>query len=156
MTSVKSNNKKIINASKSYYDEILFKSKLEVKCYKRLKEEGFDFKYEPDKIVIWDGIKKLDKIKSYIPSKKSKALVEYTRALLNITYTPDFVVHIGNNIAYFDVKGKANDIYPIKRKMFLNYLNKLDDGNNYIFIEPHNSLNIEQAISILKYIRDNN
>ena len=41
-----SKNKKISNATELEYEGIKFRSKLEVYCYKRLKEEGLSFKYE--------------------------------------------------------------------------------------------------------------
>ena len=41
-----SKNKKISNATELEFEGIKFRSKLEVYCYKRLKEEGLSFKYE--------------------------------------------------------------------------------------------------------------
>ena len=151
---MKSNNKKIKGATLAEYNGIKFKSILECSCYKKLENSGFDFSYESEKITLWDGIK-LQNTKVYAPKKikagkYNKFLELQTRALLNTTYTPDFIVTKGNYKIYFDVKGKENDIYPIKKKMFLKTLEERNDGVNYIFFEPHNVRQMLQAIEIIK------
>ena len=151
---MKSNNKKIKGATLAEYNGIKFKSILECSCYKKLENSGFDFSYESEKITLWDGIK-LQNTKVYAPKKikagkYNKFLEPQTRALLNTTYTPDFIVTKGNYKIYFDVKGKENDIYPIKKKMFLKTLEERNDGVNYIFFEPHNVRQMLQAIEIIK------
>lgn len=151
---MKSNNKKIKGATLAEYNGIKFKSILECSCYKKLENSGFDFSYESEKITLWDGIK-LQNTKVYAPKKikagkYDKFLELQTRALLNTTYTPDFIVTKGNYKIYFDVKGKENDIYPIKKKMFLKTLEERNDGINYIFFEPHNVRQMLQAIEIIK------
>ena len=82
--------------------------------------------------------------------KYDKNLELQTRTLLNITYTPDFVINKNNYKIYFDVKGKENDVYPIKKKMFLKTLEERNDGINYLFFEPHNIRQMLQAIEIIK------
>lgn len=149
-----SNNKKIKGAVAVSYKGIKFKSKLEESCYKKLEAAGFDFSYESEKITLWEGVK-LHNILVYAPKKirvgkYGKFLENQTRALLNITYTPDFVVIKDNYKIYFDVKGKENDIYPIKKKMFLRILDKRNDGRQYLFFEPHNVRQMLQAIDIIK------
>ena len=56
----------------------------------------------------------------------------------------------GNYKIYFDVKGKENDTYPIKKIMFLITLEERNDGVRYIFFEPHNVRQMLQAIEIIK------
>ena len=119
-------NKKIKGAKISEYNNIKFKSSLECSCYKKLELSGLEFSYESERIVLWEGVKS-QSVKIYSP-KKIKAgkydrnLELQTRTLLNITYTPDFVINKNNYKIYFDVKGKENDVYPIKKKMFLQTL----------------------------------
>ena len=150
---MESNNKKIKGAVEVSYNGIKFKSLLEVACYKKLEAAGFDFSYEGEKITLWEGVK-LQKVLVYAPKKLragkcSKTLELQTRALLSTTYTPDFVVTKGNYKIYFDVKGKENDTYPIKKKMFLKNLEERDDGIQYLFFEPHNVKQMLQAIDII-------
>lgn len=150
---MKSKNKKIKGAVVVSYKGIKFKSKLEESCYKKLEAAGFDFSYESEKITLWEGVK-LQNVLVYAPKKiragkYDKNLELQTRALLSTTYTPDFVVIKGNYKIYFDVKGKENDIYPIKKKMFLKTLEERMDGVQYLFFEPHNVRQMLQAIDII-------
>lgn len=149
-----SSNKKIKGATSIEYKSIKFKSILECSCYKKLEAAGFDFSYEGEKITLWEGVKLQNTIiyapKKIRAGKYNKFLELQTRALLNITYTPDFIVYKNNYIIYFDVKGKENDTYPIKKKMFLKVLENRHDGIQYMFFEPHNIRQMLQAIEIIK------
>lgn len=147
-------NKKIKGAREVISDNIKFKSKLELACYKKFKEAGLDFSYEPEKIVLWEGFKP-SFVDIYSPKKESRGryrstLEKQTKKLLNVTYTPDFVVTKDKCKIYLDVKGMPNDTYPIKKKLFLKVLEERNDGYNYLFIEPHNIRQINQAIEIIK------
>lgn len=143
-------NKKIKNASTTSYNNIEFKSKLEVACYKKLEASGLSFKYEPDKITLWEG-KILDNVLVYEPSKeKDLKLRTVGSKLRDITYTPDFKVIYKQFIIYFDVKGHVNDVYPIKKKMLLQHLNEISKTNKYFFFEPHNVRQMVEAINIIK------
>lgn len=147
-------NKKIKNTRSTTYDGINFKSQLEKSCYRKIKEHGLEAKYEPERIVLWDGIK-LGKVKQYAPrrikpGKYEKDIKPQTRALLDITYTPDFKIKKGKHIIYIDVKGKENDVYPIKKKMFLKHLEERDDGYDYHFFEPHSVRQMLQTINTIK------
>lgn len=149
-------NRRIKGATSTEYNGIKFKSILECSCYKKLEASGLEFYYESEKINLWKGIK-LRNItvcapKKLKPGKYGKFLDIQKRALLDITYTPDFIVIKGNYKIYFDVKGKENDVYPIKKKMFLKYLEEKNDGINYIFFEPHSIRHMLQAIEIIKNI----
>lgn len=151
---MESNNKKIRGATSTEYNGIKFRSILECSCYKKLETSGLEFSYESEKITLWEGTK-LKETLVYAP-KKIKAgkyghsLELQTRALLNTTYTPDFIVFKGDYKIYFDVKGKENDTYPIKKKMFLKSLEEREDNWKYIFFEPHNVRQMLQAIEIIK------
>lgn len=146
-------NKKIIGATSVEYAGIKFKSRLECSCFKKLESSGLRFSYEGERIILWKGLK-LNNVTLYSPKKLkagkyNKILEKQTRALLNITYTPDFIVWKNDYIIYFDVKGKENDTYPIKKKMFLKYLEERNNGNKYIFIEPHSVRQMLQAIDFI-------
>lgn len=147
-------NKKIKGAKEVIFEDIKFKSRLEMACYKKFKEEGLDFSYESEKVILWEGFKP-SSIQIYSPKKAGRGsyrgdLELQEKKLLNVTYTPDFVVVKDNCIIYLDVKGMPNDTYPIKKKLFLKVLEERNDGYNYIFIEPHNIRQINQAIEIIK------
>ena len=136
-------NKRILGASPISYNNIKFKSRLECSCYKKLEHSGLDFLYEGEKIVLLEGFKP-ENVTIYAPIRD--------RAIVNITYTPDFIVTKGIYKIYFDVKGKENDTYPIKKKMFLKYLEDRNDGMKYMFFEPHSVTQMIQAINIINQL----
>lgn len=145
-------NKKILGATSTEYNNIKFKSVLECSCYKLLEKSGLNFSYESEKIILWEGIKPI--IPIYSPRKKSagkyhKDIELQSRTLLNITYTPDFIIKKDSYIIYFDVKGKENDTYPIKKKMFLKHLQERQDNYKYMFFEPHSVKQMKQSLEII-------
>lgn len=150
------NNKRVLGATKKFYNNIQFKSMLEVSCYKVLQHSGLAFTYEEDTLLLWEGIK-LDKTLLYAPNKigngrYSKNLLQQNRKLVSITYTPDFTVIKNNYKIYIDCKGKENDTYPIKKKMFLKKLENLNDGYNYIFFEPHSVSQMKEAVYLIQQL----
>lgn len=142
-------NKKIKNATHKIYKGIKFKSKLECSCYQMLEQSNLSFEYESERIILMPGFYP-DKIVVYVPNKKTKSFNMNTYKIKDITYTPDFIIKKDNYIIYMDVKGMPNDTYPIKKKLFINYLKNLSDSINYIFMEPHNKKQILECIEIIK------
>lgn len=145
-------NRKIRNACMTEYKNIIFQSKSELRFYKMLESSGLKFSYEPEKIVLWEGFKPVN-IKVYCPHRIRKGVYGKTLELneskfISITYTPDFLVEKGKYRIYFDIKGMVNDIYPLKKKMFLKILNSRTDYF-YMFFEPHSVKQMEQALQII-------
>jgi hypothetical protein len=147
-------NKKIKGAVATEFDGIKFRSRLECSCYKKLKDSGLKFYHEPERIALWKGIK-LENTQVMAPKKIKvgkfeKTLSPQVRALRDITYTPDFLVEKGNHRIYFDAKGKENDTYPLKKKMFLKMLESRDDGFIYSFYEPHSVKQMVESIELIQ------
>ena len=142
-----SENKKIKNATGISYDNINFKSHLEYHCYKLLQEADIIPRYEYCKYRLIEP-KKLTVGTCYAPRKKHLTKFQTCR---EITYTPDFDFYYKDIHVYYDAKGKSNDTYPLKKKLFLNYLENI--GEPYIFFEPHNIAQIKQSIEILYELR---
>lgn len=148
-------NKRIKGARVTVYNNIKFRSSFECSCYKRLEQLGLEFYHEPERVELWKGLK-LQNISVYAPNKVrnrpgvyERDLSSQTNALRNLTYTPDFLVVKDKYRIYFDAKGKENDTYPIKKKMFLKHLDERNDGLMYIFMEPHSIRQMLQAIDII-------
>ena len=99
----KQENKKVLNAQVTVVSGITFKSKLEATTYKKLSEAGLNPLYEPEKFILWEGIK-LDKVAYYCPVKErgkpSYLYDQYPRKLIHISYTPDFVIKYKDYIAF--------------------------------------------------------
>lgn len=131
-------NRKIRNASKTVVDNITMRSKSEVMMYNLLKENNFNFQYEPLKIILLEGFQpgnwlKGDKIHSY----KERA----------VTYTPDFVVYENDCIYLIEVKGFPNDVYPLKRKLLLKWIE--EQSLRYFFLEVHDVSDMKKCIKII-------
>lgn len=65
----------------------------------------------------------------------------------NITYTPDFVDPNGQWI--IEVKGYANDTFPLKWKLFKNHLQELG-GDIPILYLPKNQGHVLKTIEMIK------
>lgn len=120
-------NKKVRNAKKSVKDGIEFKSKLEVYCYDKLKENNIEAEYEKHKFEIIPSF-------TYDNSKIRK-----------MTYTPDFV---GKNFV-IECKGNPNDAFPLRWKIFKYYLYK--NNIKYNLYLPRNKKQIDETINKIKY-----
>lgn len=107
-------NRKVKNATALVYDGIAFKSKAEVSAYKLLCNAGIKPEYEPDKIVVQDGFRM--KFPWFMNGSPIKTKVR------DITYTPDFKFDYNGWTVYLEIKGFETDRFPVKRKMFLKYL----------------------------------
>lgn len=141
-------NKKIKNAKKDFYDNIQFKSHLEVVIYKTLKEAGFNPLYEFKKFTIWDGYRPNVLFFNRITKKDgSKSFQLCNQKVRDITYTPDFYMIVDKLHIIIEAKGHENDVFPLKRKIFRKYLEK--QKGNYIYFEVHSKGEILNAIKII-------
>lgn len=141
-----SDNKKILNATSLEFEGITFKSKLEVMAYKTLKENGINVEYEPVTFVVWKGFKPTREF--YEKDKKTKDLALNDKKIIDIKYTPDFVVEYNGKYAYLELKGFQNDTYYLKKKLFRGYI---EDWNlDVMYFEIHTKKELLQAIEIIK------
>lgn len=144
-------NHKVKNATPLEYNNIQFKSRLEVMIYKTLLQEGFNVQYEPTKYIIWEGFK--PNVSFYNKDKKTRMLKLDNKRLIDITYTPDFVFEYKDTTIVIEAKGFENDTFPIKKKLFRKWLEKQNSqGNKYIFFEIFTKRQLMQAIDIIKNI----
>lgn len=144
-------NHKVKNATPLEYNNIQFKSRLEVMIYKILLQEGFNVQYEPTKYIIWEGFK--PNVSFYNKDKKTRMLKLDNKRLIDITYTPDFVFEYKDTTIVIEAKGFENDTFPIKKKLFRKWLeNQNSQGNKYIFFEIFTKRQLMQAIDIIKNI----
>ena len=144
-------NHKVKNATPLEYNNIQFKSRLEVMIYKTLLQEGFNVQYEPTKYIIWEGFK--PNVSFYNKDKKTRMLKLDNKRLIDITYTPDFVFEYKDTTVIIEAKGFENDTFPIKKKLFRKWLEKQNSqGNKYIFFEIFTKKQLMQAIDIIKNI----
>lgn len=112
-------NVKVKNATPTTFDNINFKSKLEVYTYKKLKENNLEPRYEPVKFVLIDSFKyKNEKVRQ-------------------MTYKPDFVSYD----YVIECKGWGNDAFPLRWKIFKYYLFRNNLDYDIYLVRNHKDVN---------------
>ena len=119
---------------------------LEKHCGDSLQSAGFKFNYE-DKFIIMEGFRYPSSYFKATP--KSKELKDVSsRAILPITYRPDF--HLTKEKVIIETKGfvRANDSFPLRWKLFMSHLMSEDMSDYKLFI-PRNKSQVNEIIQIL-------
>lgn len=142
-------NKKIVNATPLEYNDIKFRSKLEVLVFKTLVEKGFTPEYEPTKFTIWSGFK--PSVPFYIRKKGQSSLSLDMKKQIDITYTPDIVLETEKHIVFIEVKPQfCNDVFPYKRKLFRYYLEHYNGEKRPIYAQIGTRKETLELIDLLK------
>lgn len=158
-------NKKIRNATQSSLGKLTFKSQLEKSIYNTLLQQGFTPQYEPITFTLWDGFspitpyydketdkQKIKRISEGVNTCPSKILIHKVGKVVGIRYTPDFYFNYNGLDVYIEAKGIENDIFYIKKKMFIKYLDDIlvNTGRKSIYFEVYTKKQLLQAIEIIK------
>lgn len=151
-------NRKIKNASPKEYNNIKFKSLLEVSVYKTLLQEGFNPEYEKHTYVVWDGF--VPKVPFYTKNKfrrknhnievLSRSTAKDSRPISSITYTPDFYFEYNGKKVIVEVKGMANDVFPYKFKMFRKHIQEEYPDDYFEIWEIFTKKQLLECISRIK------
>lgn len=158
----KQENKKIKNATPLDYDGVHFKSKLEVMCYKTLKEFGFNPLYEQKRYRVFLGFvphvpfytKNVFTRKNKNIHIVSRSTVKDFRKISPWDYTPDFYLEYNNYIIFIECKGFYNDVARYKNKLFrwlLEGMQQNDNSHQYEYWEIHTK---KQLLDCIKHIAD--
>lgn len=158
-------NKKIRNATQSSLGNLTFKSQLEKSIYNTLLQQGFAPQYEPITFTLWDGFtpitpyydketdkQKIKRLSDGINTCPSKILIQKVGKVVGIRYTPDFYFNYNGLDVYIEAKGIENDVFYIKKKMFIKYLDDIlvNTGRRSIYFEVYTKKQLLQAIEIIK------
>jgi len=136
---------KVKNAKKETYDGLNFESRLEVNCYKMLKENNILFEYIPKSFLLVDVFK--TDLTEYTFKTNGNLFVSKPNKLYHsINYTPDF---IGSNWV-LETKGLRTPLFAMRWKLFIRMLG-LNANNPYkhLFIAG-NKKQLEECIKIIK------
>lgn len=143
-------NKKVRNATILEYQGITFKSKLEVHCYKKLKEANIKFQYEMVKYELMPSFKFENESYELYKKKGERYFGPQRQTIRAITYTPDFVgIHNGHPFV-IETKGNPNDAFPLRWKLFKRYL--YETNNRSVLYMPRNQKQIEEVVELIKNI----
>lgn len=157
-------NKKIRNATQSSSKGITFKSQLEKSIYDTLLQQGFTPQYEPITFTLWNGFspitpfydketdKQNQKRAELLGKKVPKILVKKEGKVIGIRYKPDFYFNYNGLDVYIEAKGIENDVFYIKKKLFIKYLDDVlvNTGRRSIYFEVYTKGQLLQAVEIIK------
>ena len=158
-------NKKIRNATKSNLGNLAFKSQFEKSIYNILLQQGVTPQYEPITFTLWEGFspitpyydketdkQKIRRISEGVNTCHSKILVQKTDKVVSIKYTPDFYFNYNGLDVYIEAKGIENDVFYIKKKMFIKYLDDVlvSTGRRSIYFEVYTKGQLLLALDIIK------
>ena len=141
-------NKKVRNATPLKYHDILFKSKLEVYCYKALKNANLRFQYEKQRYETLPPFAFKNNSYELFKRKGKRTFGLQRNNIRGVTYTPDFVGEYNGQMFIIETKGNPNDAFPIRWKLFKRYLviNNMD-ADLYM---PRNQKQIDEVIKLIK------
>ena len=157
-------NKKVINATEVTVDGIKYRSKLEARCAQILKENNISFEYEPKTFELVPGfIPSIPYYDEETPKQRlkrlkngskviEKSLIAKTSKIISLKYTPDIYVKYNNLDIWIEVKSIENDVFYIKKKLFIKLLSEefTKSGKKAMYFEVHSIAQLKQAIKIWK------
>ena len=140
-------NKKVKNATPCVFNGIQFKSILEKNCYMELRRANLTVLYEPTKFVLFKGERVS---KPYVHYKKGLEIIELDKKLVDMTWSFDYeVVNLKGHRFVVEAKGKENDTFPLKLKMFRQAM----ENEEYTAILVVNSK--KDCLKAIEYIKNN-
>jgi hypothetical protein len=153
-------NKKIRGATRNVSQGIKFKSQLEKSVYNTLSQLGFFPQYEPKTFTLWDGFtpitpyydRETDTQRDKRNPKSPKMLTLKSSKIVGIRYTPDFYFKYKDIDIWVEAKGIENDVFYIKKKLFIKYLDNLyeETGQRSMYFEVYTKKHLLQAINIIR------
>ena len=81
-----------------------------------------------------------------------KSLIAKTSKIISLKYTPDIYVKYNNLDIWIEVKSIENDVFYIKKKLFIKLLSEefTKSGKKAMYFEVHSIAQLKQAIKIWK------
>ena len=132
-----------VRAKKVSFDGITFASGLEKYMYQALKKAKIKAKYEGQTYVLQEAFNfKVDSFERQA-NGKGDMVNRGQKKILNIKYTPDFI----SDSFIIECKGRANESFPIRWKMFKKYVN--DNLKHVTLYKPQNQKECDKVIDLI-------
>jgi len=142
-------NQKVRNATVLEYKGIIFKSKLELYCYKKLQEISINFNYDSYKFELLESFVFDNNCYELVKKKNYKKFEQVRSNVKGITYTPDFTGYYPDGTLFvIETKGNPNDAFPLRWKLFKYYL--IRNSIKCEVFMPRNQKHIDEVINIIK------
>ena len=132
-----------VRSKKVTFDGIHFASGLEKYMYQALKKAKIKAKYEGQTYVLQEGFEFKNKSYERQSNGKGEMVNRGSKKVLSIKYTPDFV----SDSFIIECKGRANESFPLRWKMFKNYINhKMKHVTLY---KPQNQKECDKVVELI-------
>ena len=125
-------------------DGIKFASGLEAYMYKALKKAKIPAAYEGSTYTIFQGFELNKTCYERCANGKGEYKDRGNKKILPIKYTPDF---IGKGFI-IETKGRANESFPMRWKMFKKYINK--HNLPVTLYKPQNQKECDKVVELIK------
>ena len=133
-----------VRSKKVTFDGITFASGLERYMYQALKKAKIKAEYEGQTYVLQEAFNfKIDSFERQA-NGKGDMVNRGQKKILNIKYTPDFV----SDSFIIECKGRANESFPIRWKMFKKYVNH--NMKHVTLYKPQNQKECDKVIELIK------
>ena len=132
-----------VRSKKVAFDGITFASGLEKYMYIALKKAKIKAKYEGKTYILQEAFSfKVDSFERQ-SNGKGDMVNRGQKKILNIKYTPDFV----SDSFIIECKGRANESFPLRWKMFKKYVNK--HLKHVTLYKPQNQKECDKVIELI-------
>jgi len=132
-----------VRAKKVTFDGIKFASGLEKYMYQALKKAKIKAKYEGQTYVVQEGFEFKNESYERQSNGKGELINRGCKKILPIKYTPDFI----SDSFIIECKGRANESFPMRWKLFKNYVNK--HLKHVILYKPQNQKECDKVIELI-------
>ena len=134
-----------VQSKKIVVDGIKFASGLEAYMYKALKKAKIKADYEKRTFEVFSGFYFPESSYERQANGKGSMINRGDKKILGIKYTPDFE---GKDFI-IECKGRPNDTFPIRWKMFKKYVNIHLHG--YTLYKPQKQSECDDVVNLIKY-----
>lgn len=132
---------------------IEFKSKFEARTYEELLNAGFSPEYEHISFNLTESFYPIMKCydRHYSRTERKKVFGLNIAKIQAITYTPDFTFTVGDYLIVIECKGKENDVFPLKKKLFRRWIDSYYRLTRVeiLYFEIHSLGELRETIEII-------
>ena len=132
-----------VRSKKVIFDGIQFASGLEKYMYQALKKAKIKAVYEGETYILQDSFEFNNESYERQANGKGEMKDRGQKKILNIKYTPDFI----SDSFIIECKGRANESFPIRWKMFKKYVN--DNLKHVTLYKPQNQKECDKVIELI-------
>ena len=132
-----------VRSKKVTFDGIKFASGLEKYMYQALKKAKVKAAYEGETYVLQEAFHFDVDTYERQSNGKGDMVNRGQKKILNIKYTPDFV----SDSFIIECKGRANESFPLRWKMFKKYVNK--HLKHVTLYKPQNQKECDEVIKLI-------